>query len=519
MYLGNGIGIIAEDPQSASTCPQLFSTVDSVYWHNISPPQPSSAAEPCPYFWQSASFISPTQGWVLGRDGGNTTTVLFSTDNGGTSWTREIGSSTGSNGGVQVIGFTSEGDGWRQQFATGSNAPYLLETTADGGETWNELPQQSGSGGCPFAMDVFADPMDGFAGNDFTPGAMGAPPPQAFIWQTTDGGRSWRQAVVPRPPAFVDADAFYGLPTFFNPTNGVLPVDYELDGVATMAFYATADAGMAWTLESTVKTTSTADTSPRATACSPSETQGDLPAVGVADAPTWWVLGAGGTDVEVTSNSGLSWTDVNPAGIGSAETAGADLSFVGAIGSTVAWITFSDEATGSRSFQTTDGGRTWFPIDIPPSAPPPAPSCGNDQLAIALGGAGGGLGHEGQALLITNVSSATCTLFGYPGVAGLDDAGQQVIQAVRTLSGYLGGLWNSPEGPPPTVTLAPQQTASALVEWTDVNMGSTPCVQLHGLLVTAPNTTRSVDLPVAASPCSGMEVHPVVPGTSGTVGD
>jgi len=46
----------------------------------------------------------------------------------------------GSNGGSQVIGFTSAEDGWRQQFATGSNAPYLLETTTDAERVGPQYP-------------------------------------------------------------------------------------------------------------------------------------------------------------------------------------------------------------------------------------------------------------------------------------------------------------------------------------------------------------------------------------------
>lgn len=129
------------------------------------------------------------------------------------------------------------------------------------------------------------------------------------------------------------------------------------------------------------------------------------------------------------------------------------------------------------------------------------------------------MGNVGERIVFTNVSTTACTLYGYPGVAGLDAAGTQIVQAGRTPSGYLGGLWSSPNGPPPTVALAPGQVASALVEGVDNQVGSMPCVQLSGFLVTAPNTTRSVDLPGDFFECDGLEVHPVVPGTSGTEGE
>jgi hypothetical protein len=174
----------------------------------------------------------------------------------------------GSNGGSQVIGFTSAEDGWRQQFATGSNAPYLLETTADGGERWTGIPQVAANGGCAFALDVFANPLDGFAGNNLAPGAplsLAPPPPQAFLWQTADGGRSWHRASVPPPAGSADTTAFYGLPTFFSPTTGILPVEYVASsaaGVATLDFSSTSDGGSSWAPVSTVRIRSAAPATP-----------------------------------------------------------------------------------------------------------------------------------------------------------------------------------------------------------------------------------------------------------------
>jgi hypothetical protein len=128
------------------------------------------------------------------------------------------------------------------------------------------------------------------------------------------------------------------------------------------------------------------------------------------------------------------------------------------------------------------------------------------------------LGHSSIVVLFTNRGQSACALVGYPGVAGLNAAGTQVTQARRTPSGYMGGL-SAGATAPPVVTLQPNQTASAIVEGTDVPSGNqTTCPTLSGLLVTAPNTTRSVRLPAAPADCSGLQVHPVVPGDSGTSG-
>jgi len=542
LYLGHGLGIVAKDSAAFGGCSELLATTDFTHWRNISPPQQSGTDDACPDVWQSASFVSALEGWVLGRDGGDVSTVLYRTHNGGTTWAEEAGGSVGSNGGTQVIGFTNGEDGWRQQFATGSNAPYLLETTADGGVTWTGIPQFGTNGGCEFGVDVFANPLDGFAGNNLAPGAttsVGAPPPQSFLWQTADGGNSWHEATVPAPAGATPATAFYGLPTFFSAASGILPVEYVENGTggaATLDFYSTADAGITWTLISTLKSAEplSADNGPAGCFGSPSfpasQTRGSFPAVAIASPTTWWVIspGAQGTTVDVTSNGGGSWSDVSAAGLGSDGAAGANLTLIGAAGATVAWATVVNESVESApsSFQTTDGGRTWSPLEnlsVEPTPPAPSasarsPSCTGSQLATTLGKQAVGMGHVGQVVVFTNVGTSGCTLFGYPGIAGLDATGTQIMQAARIPSGYLGGLWNAPNGPPPLVALAPGQAASALVEGVDNQVGSIPCVRLSGLLVTAPNTTRSVDLPSTSPECDGLVVHPVVPGTSGTAG-
>jgi hypothetical protein len=119
-------------------------------------------------------------------------------------------------------------------------------------------------------------------------------------------------------------------------------------------------------------------------------------------------------------------------------------------------------------------------------------------------------------ILFKNTANTSCSLAGYPGVAGLDASGTQIIQAKRTPGGYMGGL--TPGDTTVTaVTLRPGQTASAMVEGTDAPRGSaTSCPKLSGLLVTAPNTRTSTRLPVAPGDCTGLEVHPVVPGTTGS---
>lgn len=174
-----------------------------------------------------------------------------------------------------------------------------------------------------------------------------------------------------------------------------------------------------------------------------------------------------------------------------------------------------------------NGAFSFAPLTVNFSAPTVSGSaspCTNADVGVADSGGGAGLGHEDRVLVFTNASRAVCTLQGYPGVAGLNAAGEQVAQASRTPSGYMGGLLPGASGPA-EVTLAPGQAASAVVEGTDTPQGSQPCPTYPSLLVTPPDLTRSVRVAVTGSGgsssgglagCSALEIHPVVPGTSGS---
>ncbi len=163
------------------------------------------------------------------------------------------------------------------------------------------------------------------------------------------------------------------------------------------------------------------------------------------------------------------------------------------------------------------------------SAPPPStttttapvaasgpPRCTFAHLSVSVGQVGAGLGHEGVAILFENTGTSTCSLSGYPGVAALDSAGQQVAQAQRTPSGYLGGMQTG-STTPPVVLLGPGAVASALVEGTDVPEGvASSCPTYPALLVTPPTSTLSARLTVSLPGCSPIEVHPIVSGSTGT---
>lgn len=123
-----------------------------------------------------------------------------------------------------------------------------------------------------------------------------------------------------------------------------------------------------------------------------------------------------------------------------------------------------------------------------------------------------GLGHDAVLFLFTSASDHACDLRGYPGVDGVTVEGQ-IAHATRIVHGWFGG--DTSTTTPPDIHLLPGQSASALVESTDNEVQGRPCLDIGRLLVTPPNTTTTVSLTQPLRDCTGLEVMPVVPGTTG----
>ena len=156
------------------------------------------------------------------------------------------------------------------------------------------------------------------------------------------------------------------------------------------------------------------------------------------------------------------------------------------------------------------------PSVAPSVAPSAAPqTCRTGQLAISLSGGDAGLGHRSKVVVFRNTGPASCVLQGYPGVALLDADGRQVAQAKRTPNGYMGGLR---AGTPPLVTLASGDSASATVEALAFDANGNACPPSAGVLVTPPDETRSLRLDWGSNGCGELQIHPVVPGTTGQSG-
>ena len=140
--------------------------------------------------------------------------------------------------------------------------------------------------------------------------------------------------------------------------------------------------------------------------------------------------------------------------------------------------------------------------------------CTSAQLTVTFGERQQVMAQPAIAVIFTNTSDAACTLYGYPGVAGLDSAGDQIAQAVRTPQVYMGG---APTDVPSRVMLASGAQASALIGGSanPIN-GEIACPPDYAAVrVTPPGTTEATRLDVDFPSCSGLLVTPVVPGATG----
>jgi len=172
--------------------------------------------------------------------------------------------------------------------------------------------------------------------------------------------------------------------------------------------------------------------------------------------------------------------------------------------------TASPPASTASARPTRSTARTSF-------SPPPGSvsACALPYVRITATASRAASSHQGVVLQFTNTGQIACALTGYPAVAIVNSAGRVVKQAAHTPSGYLGGVRS---GKVSTVYLLSGQTASALLEGETIDINGSACPAEPGLRVTPPTTRTSGSVPVRTGICGGVQVHPVVTGTTGSAG-
>jgi hypothetical protein len=155
------------------------------------------------------------------------------------------------------------------------------------------------------------------------------------------------------------------------------------------------------------------------------------------------------------------------------------------------------------------------------SAPAPEPvagpgPCATTAVRLTIGPSNGAAGSFYYPLQFTNISGATCTMYGYPGVAFATSAGGAVIG---------GPAVRNPTFPKELVALAPGATVHASLQVAiAANYPTHTCdpVTAHWLQVFPPNQYTALYVAFTAQTCTGsipsgstLGIYVVRPGATG----
>lgn len=182
----------------------------------------------------------------------------------------------------------------------------------------------------------------------------------------------------------------------------------------------------------------------------------------------------------------------------------------------------SDTSTATASASTTASTAITVTATVTPSSGG-ASSAGSaatgtgDQLSLSTSQDSAGGIFDYIVIEFVNQSSTPCTVEGYPGAAAYGvTSSNYSINSTRQLSGHVGDHYTAPA----PITLAHGATASTILEWVDRPTPGYPyadCLRFGAgsFGITAPNTTQTNHVSLPSDVCSGVLVHPLVPGSTG----
>ncbi|MET7355986.1 DUF4232 domain-containing protein [Streptomyces mirabilis] len=194
------------------------------------------------------------------------------------------------------------------------------------------------------------------------------------------------------------------------------------------------------------------------------------------------------------------------------------LAAAGALAVALTACTTSDKgvsATGSGPVAGTTPNASTSATSAAPtrSSASPATSvrCRTSDLRASIGPNDPGAGQENFAVVLTNGSGRTCTVYGFPGIAFVDGAGEAVTPDPERATGQ----------EEPTVTLKPGASAWSALTFTNPEVTGVTTVTPAAVLVTQPDETKSFKLAWKGGKVSNTgkasvpQVSPFRPGDGG----
>lgn len=216
-----------------------------------------------PVRFSSIVFLGASDGWLMATTGRGypSSTSIYRTENGGTSWSKLVSSAQWKTMAWSMqglfgyrIAFANSLDGWILASALPGvgSAPKELLGTTDGGRHWAEVADSAALLG-PIGSDLpdlmaFTTPEVGWIAASTDTVSTKA---TAYLFRTGDGGRTWTPVALPVPStAARQWIAFLaGQLTFASPADGLLVYRFvPASGPAATFCYRTRDGGGQWSV-------------------------------------------------------------------------------------------------------------------------------------------------------------------------------------------------------------------------------------------------------------------------------
>ena len=211
----------------------LRTTDGGLHWKQVTPSQVASGGIDYLY------ILDETTAWLPGQGG-----TWYRTTDGGATW-KPL---RGLQGNVQSFSFSDQNHGWMitQSFSGDTHQKTPLDTTSDGGNTWqqtNTLPFSSIREYHAITEQTGWVTTEAFTAKDVLHSRIA-------LYVTHDAGRTWEQRQLPTPAGLPNTMPSYTFgPTFVTEKDGSLFAAFGQDATHDMYLYVTHDGGKSWQVQ------------------------------------------------------------------------------------------------------------------------------------------------------------------------------------------------------------------------------------------------------------------------------
>jgi photosystem II stability/assembly factor-like uncharacterized protein len=327
-----------------------------VHWKNVTPNFPSSTTRQrivAAFLTASSAWIAVSGIGIAGQgedrarvqpssarvDIGSATVVIFRTIDAGQTWQQATLQTRG--GIVTQVNFVTARDGWLLSKHPVSESSETLELfrTTDSGRTWVNVASAYAA-----SLDIpppgklpFSGSKSGLSFLNATTGwVTGRVPVNGYtlLYRTNDGGSTWYPQSLPLSSTEKSSLLSILPPLFFNATDGILPVSFNMGKGASLDVYVTHDGGATWK-----------GTTPLTAAASTAD---------FIDVNHGWA--SNGTLLYVTGDSGKQWITLSPGG------SFQHIVHLDFVSGDIGWAIGATAAGAPTFLKTEDGGHTWTAI-------------------------------------------------------------------------------------------------------------------------------------------------------------